>query len=323
MYKRWTHSCSSKVGCYPMDCVEVSKVGCRIRAADDLDSTRNKYWFMPPPLYKCAYHHRKCQLSPCSSSNLKEGRTGVFNTTSWMKSGLTQVYNCQPLASEDMNEKQLAIFDKMTAPLSKETSVIMGRMLELKSKIVDKCPWLRPSEKNNLLRCKDNSHCDVTTHQHGWHCCAGLAKGGILACPRNKPLLCNDFTCDDAETQCRAYGGRKPCQDMEKCPWLFPTLQDKLLQCNDGTFCDIKKDWPCCTNAGGRMRCPNKYPVMCNEPCDKTKPRSDGNDFCCGKNKKDCDKKHGGVRLCDGVSFQNTVANLTSKSFAPVIETWT
>lgn len=161
-----------KVGCYPMDCVEVDKIGCRIRAADDLDSTRNKYWFMPPPMYKCAYHNRKCQLSPCSHSNLKEGRTGVFNTTSWMKSDMTQVYNCQPLASEDMNTKQLAKFDNLTASLLQETNVMLGRMQAMKAKVVSKCPWLRPTEKNNLIRCKDNSMCDATRHAYSWNCCS-------------------------------------------------------------------------------------------------------------------------------------------------------
>ena len=37
-----------------------------------------------------------------------------------------------------------------------------------------------------------------------------------------------------------------------------------MLECGDGTTCDMDLDgWNCCASAGGRARCPPDFPHMC------------------------------------------------------------
>ena len=67
------------------------------------------------------------------------------------------------------------------------------------------------------------------------------------------------------------------------------------MQCNDGTFCNVKSDskgFKCCKDRQGRAKCPKNKPMMCeNKRCDgKT-------DHCCSD--KGCGGKYGGPRKCN------------------------
>ena len=92
---------------------------------------------------------------------------------------------------------------------------------------------------------------------------------------------------------------------LDECPWMTPTTQNDVMQCRDGTFCNVKTDaakFECCKSHNGRGKCPKNSPLMCaNKKCDGQ------TDYCChGSNHyKDCDGNgHGGPRLCTSASFQ-------------------
>ncbi len=72
----------------------------------------------------------------------------------------------------------------------------------------------------------------------------------------------------------------------EDCSWLTPTNGD-FMRCNDGSTCDIPL-FSCCSERGGRAKCPLRSPLMCAQP------NSCGSDYCCEPN---CDP-YGGIRQC-------------------------
>ena len=98
---------------------------------------------------------------------------------------------------------------------------------------------------------------------------------------------------------------------LDECPWMTPTTQNDVMQCRDGTFCNVKTDaakFECCKSHNGRGKCPKNAPLMCaNKKCD-------GNtDYCChGSNQyKNCyENGHGGPRpctneICNGATHQD------------------
>lgn len=70
-------------------------------------------------------------------------------------------------------------------------------------------------------------------------------------------------------------------QEKKECPWLVGTSgTDFLFECADGTSCgDNTEDKDCCNDKGGRVKCPQNYPYMCNEPCPLCDP--EGVSFSC------------------------------------------
>ena len=80
------------------------------------------------------------------------------------------------------------------------------------------------------------------------------------------------------------------------CPWLTPTDQDNVLQCNDGTSCNGETDgWDCCKDHYKRRQCPRNYPIMC------ANPNCVYEDYCCYLTAAECMKYTArDHRSCDG-----------------------
>lgn len=81
------------------------------------------------------------------------------------------------------------------------------------------------------------------------------------------------------------------------CPWLEGTTgENYLMECMDGTECkggiSQGRDWACCSNHGGRAKCPVNRPFMC-----ASRDCVEGTDVCCTEHEKSCDF-HGGLRGC-------------------------
>eukprot|EP00435_Cladocopium_sp_Y103_P072598 s2_g40.t1 len=71
------------------------------------------------------------------------------------------------------------------------------------------------------------------------------------------------------------------------CTWTYDSsIQGAAaneLECVDKTFCDFDADPSCCSSAGGRLRCPQNYPVMCeNQDC------VGSTDYCCVSTEAEC-----------------------------------
>jgi len=83
------------------------------------------------------------------------------------------------------------------------------------------------------------------------------------------------------------------------CTWRLSTPRDNVLQCNDYSLCAFSPDpddptgEDCCNkwSRGGRAKCPQNYPTMCN-----SKNCAGGTDHCCSS--ENC-KSDGGPRLCE------------------------
>ena len=79
----------------------------------------------------------------------------------------------------------------------------------------DSCPWLTPTNFDDVLECKDGTHCNG--EMMGWSCCNN--HGGRAKCPANSPTMCgrpfcaaggSDYCCY-TEDGCKDYGGTRPC----------------------------------------------------------------------------------------------------------------
>ena len=56
--------------------------------------------------------------------------------------------------------------------------------------------------------------------------------------------------------------------DEGNCAWESPTVYEILAQCKDLEYCNILLNPFCCSKHNGRLKCPEKYPVMCeNKLC--------------------------------------------------------
>lgn len=287
---RWARDmCDRHVACWPMDCVEEPE-GCRIRAPEELADERNPFWYLPPPTYKCAYRRGYCTLSQCSKRNLWNQTVGIRNTTSMWKDGSkTQVYNCQPMVSTDMPDYQRARLAELTHDLKAEYVTKLRIMQRLRQQLEETCPWSRAAS-DNVVRCRDLTSCRAEPLRQT--CCD--ARGGILQCPENFPLLCGDGYCSDFEELCQGRGGVRECPGAEECPWLLPAPSSRTYACKDGSFARRSMFGHPCQGGGegGILRCPLDTPVMCaNKRC--------GGDYCCVKKGADCAKKDmGGIREC-------------------------
>ncbi len=81
----------------------------------------------------------------------------------------------------------------------------------------------------------------------------------------------------------------------EDCPWLTPTNGSlPVLECNDGSMCDVLlQGWACCSERGGRAKCPAFSPFMCGDPNSGV----GGTDHSCEPEESLCESK-GGIRKC-------------------------
>jgi len=298
------HSCENSIGCFPMDCVMVENVGCRIRPAELNDDRRNPFWFMPPPTYKCHLGGVSsllgCELSKCSRSQLYSQVVGVQKSSTWLGSG-TGVFNCQPLLAKDMSRTQRQTFTKMTERIKNETEEHLAQMNVVARRLENQCPWKWPTNSDHWMKCKDGTECRARITET---CCQDHK--GIQRCPRNFPLMCNDGLCDTFEGQCKERGGPKKCDARQRCPWLAPTLQAKMAECDDGSTCEEKaQTWAeaiygteksCCAEKGGLSRCPASMPIMCAD-------RACNGDYCCVTDVDGCNDI-GGARPCPNVAVE-------------------
>ena len=85
--------------------------------------------------------------------------------------------------------------------------------------------------------------------------------------------------------------------DEGNCAWESPTVYEILAQCKDLEYCNILLDPFCCSKHNGRLKCPEKYPVMCeNKLClNNTEHCCTGPHLNCGTDKTGY---HGGPRSC-------------------------
>lgn len=166
----------------------------------------------------------------------------------------------------------------------------------------DSCPWKTPSDLNDMLVCGDGTTCDVKGPE-GWSCCGG--KGGRAKCPRNAPTMCNKASCGAGRQEhcCALSGstcdggwdGERPCDapdgPPERCPWAQHSGEDYVLECGDGTRCNVGSEgWGCCATRQQRQKCPQNYPEMCNA-------RECSGDYCCAPT-GGCDEYGYGQRPC-------------------------
>ena len=79
----------------------------------------------------------------------------------------------------------------------------------------DPCPWLTPTDSDDVMECQDGTRCNGETM--GWSCCKD--HGGRAKCPANNPAMCaqpscaaggSDYCCY-TEDGCKDYGGIRPC----------------------------------------------------------------------------------------------------------------
>ena len=78
---------------------------------------------------------------------------------------------------------------------------------------VSQCPWLTPTDTDDLFQCGDGSFCDKNTE--GWRCCE--SRQGRLKCPKNLPKMCADTNCFNnndycCQTNCNDKGGDRDCR---------------------------------------------------------------------------------------------------------------
>jgi len=55
------------------------------------------------------------------------------------------------------------------------------------------------------------------------------------------------------------------CTSDTTCPFLFTTAKANILECNDGTQCDMSVDEKCCATKMKRAKCPPNKPEMCSQ----------------------------------------------------------
>ncbi|KAK3271282.1 hypothetical protein CYMTET_20360, partial [Cymbomonas tetramitiformis] len=154
---------------------------------------------------------------------------------------------------------------------------------------------LQPAATKEALAAKDwtpNENGGATPHTEELHISVGT-EGVSATKAQGSTWLADEFYF------AISHMGRRQLwiNDTESCPWMTSTSEDWVLECNDGTFCDIQYAsgaWGCCTTHGGRKRCPKLQGYMCAGLfC------SGYTENCCQANAAYCDKKNlGGLRPC-------------------------
>lgn len=292
------YSCTGTVGCYPMACVQLENVGCRINLDEDDTDPRNPYWFMPPPMYKCTTNTwGKCHLSACTTNEAMHQMVGERNATYGLfrKKDRSVVLNCQPTLAADMTHEQAVVFENSVTGLRQKEQMLQRRTAILVKRLQRFCPYMTPSVYANTAVCRDGSKCQIM-NTSSTNCCLGpLGGGGIKQCPARYPTMCYDNFCDGEVENCRGAGrgGARSCPaDDNTCPWILPTLEDDVAECNNGesyNVADFAGQW--CVGQGGLKKCPWNRPHMC-----ASKSGCMG-EHCCAV---DCDDL-GGDRVCAAI----------------------
>jgi len=297
---RLFHNCQAHVGCYPMDCTYQEGQGCRVVLDVDEADPRNPYWFMPPPMYKCAANRwGKCHLSACSAEDARHQRVGegTMEYGFWRKRPISIVHNCQPLLAADMNRQEVATFETIVGSLRSKEHEQHRRMSILAGELHKLCPFLSASQYSRSAKCQDGFSCEITgiKDPERQNCCS--AHGGIKQCPAKYPKLCNDGWCDHEIGGCRERGGLQTCpaDEQGECEFLLPTAEDDMVECNNGDIVAISefddKDKAWCSGKSGLKKCPWNTPNMCESSAECQ------GEHCCAE---DCTKL-GGPRKCSSM----------------------
>jgi hypothetical protein len=129
--------------------------------------------------------------------------------------------------------------------------------------------------------------------------------GGAFLClhPDVHVFLSSSLLLEHSSFHCSNTNARGCTED---CPWLTPTNGDFVLECKDGSTCDVLREgWTCCSERGGRAKCPLAFPLMCAQS------NCEDGDYSCAN---DCDGL-GGIRLCgELISGDNACLILNSKA---------
>jgi len=106
-------SCKETVGCWPQRPEKTStpttRRACRMPAkAQDGGS---ELWFLPPPMLRLKHSWGKCVLEVCKPEHVAAQQVGFVASSKTSKyPGKANVYNCQPMAYDEMTAKQKVDF---------------------------------------------------------------------------------------------------------------------------------------------------------------------------------------------------------------------
>merc|ERR1719330_1939627 len=195
-----------------------------------------------------------------------------------------------------MSHQQIVKFENMVTPLKQQEQMLQRRTAILVKRLKRFCPYMTPTEYANTAICYDGSQCEITSTD-STNCCLGpLGGGGIKQCPARYPKMCYDNKCDGEVENCMGRGGPRSCPaDDDTCPWIFPTLEDNMVECNDGQFkntTEFTGRW--CQYNGGLKKCPWNLPHMCEQ-------KDCLGEHCCQATS--CDG-HGGPKTCAAMEYE-------------------
>jgi len=102
-------SCQETVGCWPQrpekTSTKTTSRACRM-PAKALEGG-SQLWFLPPPMLRLKHSWGKCVLEACKQEHVAAQQVGLVASKNTNKyPGKANVYNCQPLAFDEMTPKQ-------------------------------------------------------------------------------------------------------------------------------------------------------------------------------------------------------------------------
>eukprot|EP00929_Paragymnodinium_shiwhaense_P108765 TRINITY_DN750_c0_g2_i1.p1 TRINITY_DN750_c0_g2~~TRINITY_DN750_c0_g2_i1.p1 ORF type:complete len:5718 (-),score=836.45 TRINITY_DN750_c0_g2_i1:11-16636(-) len=97
--------------------------------------------------------------------------------------------------------------------------------------------------------------------------------------------------CLNDETTSNWTDGFAPIVTEPGCRWSVHSGFHGMFECADGAFCETSNE-TCCSDRGGRQRCPKEAPVMCS-----TFTCAEATERCCVEHFSQC-TPHGGRRPC-------------------------
>ncbi|CAD7932537.1 unnamed protein product [Amoebophrya sp. A120] len=116
---------------------------------------------------------------------------------------------------------------------------------------------------------------------------------------------------------------RKTASDAEieeQCPWMSHSGQSRFLLCMDDTLQSVGRHFryhDACNHHGGRKKCPEDQPIMCQKDNDCANER----DHCCKHSPGECElshhhgpMQHGGPRECPVMAKEAFLARLQEMS---------
>eukprot|EP00929_Paragymnodinium_shiwhaense_P091242 TRINITY_DN51262_c0_g1_i1.p1 TRINITY_DN51262_c0_g1~~TRINITY_DN51262_c0_g1_i1.p1 ORF type:complete len:562 (-),score=84.53 TRINITY_DN51262_c0_g1_i1:303-1988(-) len=112
LYKTWTFTCASTVGCWPQrpDEVSLPSTSSACRLPEKTKDGGSPLWFLPPPMLRIHHHKGYCVLATCLQADYVRQAVGLGISDSTRYTGKPNINNCQPLIFEEMTPKQKVAF---------------------------------------------------------------------------------------------------------------------------------------------------------------------------------------------------------------------